>query len=135
MCRSDGTGAQSPLNQALSNDLVLTTAQNHGSNLSTEVGLLKPGAKYNDQAVGRFIPNPILTTTSHVYLYVALTRLDKPSGMFSFLVQPEDSNILQKDWPEEEVVLEPGDGLLWRGDCRRKSGGGTGGVMLILRYD
>lgn len=109
--------------------------KNHGSNLSTEVGLLKPGAKYNDQAVGRFIPNPILTTTSHVYLYVALTRLDKPSGMFSFLVQPEDSTILQKDWPEEEVVLEPGDGLLWRGDCRRKSGGGTGGVMLILRYD
>ena len=55
--------------------------------------------------------------------------------MFSFLVPPEDESTPQTEWEEEEVSVEPGEGLLWRGDCVRKSGGGYGGIMLIFEYD
>ena len=54
--------------------------------------------------------------------------------MFSFLVEPEDKSTPQAEWKEEEITLEPGEGVIWRGNCSRRRGAGHGGVMLIMRY-
>jgi len=113
---------------------MLTIFQSHGNIINEKVGILKPGAQLRGQAIGRFLSNPTLASSSNVFLYVALTRLDKSDGMFSFILleRVSESN---SEAEEEEVTLAPGDGLLWRGDCMRRSGEGHGGVVLILRYD
>jgi hypothetical protein len=113
---------------------MLTIFQSHGNTINQKVGILKPGAKLRGQAIGRFLSNPTLASSSNVLLYIALTMLDKSNGMFSFvsLERVSESN---SEAEEEEVTLAPGDGLLWRGDCTRRSGGGHGGVVLILKYD
>lgn len=98
------------------------------------MAILKPGAKLRGQAIGRFLPNPTLASSSNVLLYVALTVLDKSNGMFSFRSQEHGAEPPAGSG-EEEITLAPGDGLLWRGDCERKSGIGHGGVVLILQYD
>ncbi|KAK3615992.1 hypothetical protein LTR56_026251 [Elasticomyces elasticus] len=111
--------------------------RDHESNIAKKVDLLKPGAnpKPVAQGVCRILPNLTPASFSRVVLYVALTKLDKSNGMFSFLKPPEDVSKPHTEWEEEEVVVEPGDGLLWRGDCVRKSYGGHGGIMLIFQYD
>jgi len=113
---------------------MLTIFQSHGNTINEKVEILKPGAQLRGQAIGRFLSNPTLAPSSKVHLYVALTRLDKSNGMFSFLSLERVSDA-NSEAEEEEVTLAPGDGLLWRGDCTRRSGGGHGGVVLILRYD
>ena len=45
---------------------------------------------------------------------MALTRLDKTNGMFSFLEKPEDDALPQSEWAEEKVEIDPGEGLIWR---------------------
>lgn len=116
-------------------DPVLTPAKSHGPELDKQADLLKPGVKRCAQAIAQFRPNPALTSSSRVLLFIALTKLDKTNGMFSFVEVPEDSAIPRNEWKEEEVVIEPGEGIVWRGDCARKAGVGDGGVMLIVRYD
>jgi hypothetical protein len=60
--------------------------------------------------------------------------LDKSNGMFSFTLSEQASDN-ESHAQEEEITLAPGDGLLWRGDCERRVGGGHGGILLILQYD
>ena len=43
---------------------------------------------------------------------MALTRLDKANGMFSFLEKPEDEAIPQSEWAEEKVEIDPSEGLI-----------------------
>lgn len=113
---------------------MLIIVKSHGSTINEKVEMLKPGAKLCGQAVGRFLPNPTLASSSNVLLYIALTSLEKSNGMFSFL-PPEQESGSEPGFEQEEITLAPGDGLLWRGDCARKSGDGHGGIMLILQYD
>jgi hypothetical protein len=113
---------------------MLINIQNHGNTIKEKVEVLKPGAKLCDQAIGRFLSNPTIASSPNVLLYIALTMLDKSNGMFSF-VPPEHGSGAEPGFQEEEVILAPGDGLLWRGDCARRSGGGHGGIVLILKYD
>lgn len=87
------------------------------------------------QAVAQFRPKPGLTPSSHVLLIVALTKVDTTNCMFVFSSPPEGSTISQEEWKEEEIVIEPGDGLMWRGDAPRQLlGEGHGGVMLMLQW-
>ena len=111
--------------------------KDYGSKLEEDVNLLKPGAKSTGRPIiAQFRPNPTLSTSlSGVFLFIGLTKLEKANGMFSFLQKPEDSSIPQNEWSEEEVVIEPGEGVIWRGDCIRKSGEGHGGVMLAVKYE
>jgi hypothetical protein len=113
---------------------MLISIQSHGNTIKEKVEILKPGAKLCGQAIGRFLSNPTLASSSNVFLYIALTTLDKSNGMFSF-VSPGQAPDTESDFQEEEVTLSPGDGLLWRGDCARRSGGGYGAIVLILQYD
>lgn len=113
---------------------MLINVKSHGSTINENVEMLKPGAKLCGQAVGRFLSNPTLASSTNVILYIALTSLDNANGMFSFVL-PEHGSGLESDAEEEEITLAPGDGLLWRGDCTRKSGSGHGGIVLIRRYD
>ncbi|KAM0707299.1 hypothetical protein Q7P35_005537 [Cladosporium inversicolor] len=114
-------------------DVMRMALMSHGNTINEKVELLKPGAKLCGQAIGRFLPNPTLASSSHVLLYIALTMLDKSNGMFS-LTLPEQASITASH-TQEEITLAPGDGLLWRGDCERRGGGGHGGIVLILQYD
>lgn len=85
--------------------------------------------------MGKFRPNPTLAgPSSDVIVFIALTKLEKGNGMFSFIKKPEDTSIAQSKWKEEEVVIEPGEGVLWRRDCGRRSGVGHGGAMLVIWY-
>lgn len=127
---SHANGFKGPFTRLWYTINTLIESQNHANTIEDKVELLKPGARLRAQAVGRFLPNPILASTSNVLLYIALTKLDKSNGMFSFVRSENES-----DSEEEEVILAPGDGLLWRGDCARRIGGGHGGIMLILQYD
>ena len=72
--------------------------------------------------------------SNDIRLFVALTRLDKANGMFSFLEKPEDEAIPQSEWAEEKVEIDPGEGLIWRCDCTRKAGEGQGGILIIIWY-
>lgn len=59
-----------------------------------------------------------------VYLAIALTPWTSASGVLVFITGDV----------EEEVQLEPGDGILWRGECLTGRGSGHGGVFILLRF-
>ena len=112
---------------------MLTYMKNHGTTLEEQANLLKPSAKRSYHAIAQFRPNPTMSKYSGVFLYIALTKLEKTNGMFLFLQRSEgDSN---SEWKEHEVVVEPGEAVMWRGDCMRKAGEGHGGIALVIGYD
>ena len=135
MRRSRATSPQGAFIHFLTRGVTLTCFQEHRLELEEGIKQLKPGAQLRRQGVGRFRENPTLRSSPEVFLYIALTKLDKSNGMFSFLVPPEDKSTPENEWKEEEVDMKPGEGLMWRGDCVRKSGGGYGGIMLITQYE
>ncbi|KAK0302546.1 hypothetical protein LTR01_008682 [Friedmanniomyces endolithicus] len=106
----------------------------HEPELDRNADLLKPGAKRRSDAIAKFRSAPRLPSFPHVLLLIALTKLDKTNGSFSFVEVPEDKSIPRSEWKEEELVAEPGEGYMWRGDCERKPGDGDGGIMLLVMY-
>ncbi|TKA60987.1 hypothetical protein B0A55_13153 [Friedmanniomyces simplex] len=116
-------------------DIMREVLIHHAPELDKQADLLKPGARRRSQAIAQFRPNPPLASSSQVLLFIALTKLDKTNGMFSFIEVPEDNSIPRSEWKEEEVAMEPGEGVMWRGDCERRIGDGDGGIILIILYD
>jgi hypothetical protein len=74
--------------------------------------------------------------SGRVNVFVAVSKLDKSTGMPTFLCEPDDDTTSLSQWAEEEVVLEPGHGLLWKSGVHiSRLGGGHGGVLLIIRFE
>ena len=74
--------------------------------------------------------------SGRVNVFVAVSKLDKSTGMPTFLCEPDDDTTPLSQWAEEEVVLEPGHGLLWKSGAHiSRLGGGHGGVLLIIRFE
>lgn len=71
-------------------------------------------------------------TTGSLYFTIALTRLDSTSGWYSFF--REDTPSLPLAAREEVLCLDPGDAILWRGECVGKAGEGEGGLMLVITF-
>lgn len=68
-------------------------------------------------------------------MIVALTTLNPANGMLIFRRSleargPEDNST----WQEEEVELEAGDAVAWRGECVSRRGNGQGGTILFIQY-
>ena len=55
-----------------------------------------------------------------VHVAIAITALNSHNGWFR--------------WEGQEEDLQIGDGLAWRGDCRRAWTSGEGGVILLVTY-
>ncbi|KAK3620489.1 hypothetical protein LTR56_023369 [Elasticomyces elasticus] len=117
-------------------DILRVVLKDHGDKLNESANLLKPGAKPYATAVGKFRPNPTLAAPSNeVILFIALTKLEKSNGIFSFCKVPADVSTPQDELEEEVVEIQPGEGVLWRGDSIRKAGQGHGGTMLVIQYN
>lgn len=73
-------------------------------------------------------PNSSRITESpgNVYLAITLTELNAESGILNFY--PHDSDRAKAE------VLEPGDGIICRGEDVNPYGGGEGGVIFMIRY-
>jgi hypothetical protein len=67
----------------------------------------------------------------HVFFMLALSRLSKDTGLLAFVSHIGDDRVRVYD---EDVVLEPGDGIIWRGGQPSKRITGSGGCFLVLRY-
>jgi hypothetical protein len=62
----------------------------------------------------------------HVYFAIALTTLRAESGVLHFFPQDTDSTRAE--------VLEPGDGIICRGEDMNPGVGGEGGIILMIVY-
>ncbi|KAK4903928.1 hypothetical protein LTR49_026520 [Elasticomyces elasticus] len=133
--KSTSHGTDVPQYTTKCEEIMRQVLEDHGIRLDQQADYLKPGTKRRAQAIAQFRPNPTLASSSRVLLLIALTTLDKRNGMFSFLEASEDRSIPRHEWKEEQIVIEPGEGVMWRGDCARKIGEGNGGIMLMIRYD
>jgi hypothetical protein len=60
----------------------------------------------------------------NVYFAIALTTLSAESGALNFF--PEGTSRVD--------VIEPGDGIICRGEDMNPSGGGEGGIILMIVY-
>lgn len=65
----------------------------------------------------------------YVYFAIALTTLNAETGLLNFF--PRDSSGARHGQTE---VLEPGDGIICCGEEGDPSGGGEGGIVLMIRY-
>jgi len=63
---------------------------------------------------------------SKVYFAIALTTLNVDSGVIHFFPPGTDS--------ARAEVLEPGDGIICRGEDMNSGGGGHGGIILMIVY-
>lgn len=68
------------------------------------------------------------TTPGFVYLAIALTTLNAETGILNFFVGGSSERLGQT------TVLEPGDGIICRGEDVNPSGTGGGGIVLMIRY-
>lgn len=113
--------------------------EEHHSALAEQVKVLKPGAKYCGAAIGKFEPSTVVGPSGdpgRVNIFIAVTMLDRTTGMPVLLYEPDDRTIPVSNWKEEEVVLEPGEGLIWKsGTYVSRRGGGHGGNLLIIRFE
>ena len=111
----------------------------HSLELDEQVKIFKSGAEYCGSAVGKFEPSTMVGSSGdsgRVNVFVAVSMLDKSTGMPTFLCEPDDDTTPLSQWAEEEVVLEPGHGLLWKSGAHiSRLGGGHGGVLLIIRFE
>lgn len=114
----------------------LIQAQTHAASFSD----LCPEPRPKLFGVGRFrspaddIPRPF-GSAGKAYMVVALTRLSAADGMLVFC-RPADGghSPCAGKWQEEEVELEAGDAVVWRGECLTKRGNGHGGTVLFIEY-
>lgn len=68
-------------------------------------------------------------------MIVALSALSPNNGMLIFCRPPEEEHsVMHSGWQEEEITLEAGDAVIWRGECLAKRGNGDGGVILLILY-
>lgn len=65
----------------------------------------------------------------NTYFVIALTTLRAETGILNFFPVDGDGARLG-----QSEVLEPGDGLVCRGEDLISNGGGEGGVVLMIRY-
>lgn len=68
-------------------------------------------------------------TPKNVYLAIALTTLNAETGILNLF--PRES--IQQEH-RQEVELKPGDAIIFRGEDGNPSGGGEGGIVLMIRY-
>jgi hypothetical protein len=64
-----------------------------------------------------------------VYFAIALTTLSAETGILNFF--PKDDTGLRLG---QEEVLQAGDGIVCRQEDFDRTGGGEGGVVLMIRY-
>lgn len=68
-------------------------------------------------------------------MIVALTTLNPANGMLVFCRPPEEESPSRDSaLQEEEVELEAGDAVVWRGECLTRRGNGHGGIVLFIEY-
>lgn len=65
----------------------------------------------------------------NVYLAIALTTLNAETGILNFF--PRENS---QEGPGQTAELKPGDGIICRGEDGNPSGGGEGGIVLMIRY-
>jgi hypothetical protein len=65
----------------------------------------------------------------NVYFAIALTTLNAETGILNYF--PRDSNGIHLAQAE---ILQPGDGIICRGEDGNPNGGGEGGIVLMIRY-
>lgn len=75
------------------------------------------------------IPPRLPELPGNIYFAIALTTLGAETGILNFF--PRDSVSMGLGQAE---VLEPGDGIVCRGEDINPEGGGEGGVILLIRY-
>jgi hypothetical protein len=64
-----------------------------------------------------------------VYLAIALNTLDAETGILNFFPRDGVSRTIG-----QSEVLEPGDGIICRGENSNPAGGGEGGIVLMIHY-
>jgi hypothetical protein len=98
------------------------------------VSTVKTGSRPYALIIGNFRePTQTSLASPHnqddVYLAIALNTLDAETGILNFF--PRDGALRTLGQAE---VLEPGDGIICRGECSNPAGGGEGGIVLMIHY-
>lgn len=65
----------------------------------------------------------------NIYLAIALTTLNAETGILNLF--PRESS---EEGHGQEAELKPGDAIIFRGEDGNPSGGGKGGIVLMIRY-
>lgn len=95
---------------------------------------MRPGVYPRTLFIGKFrkptqTPPRSPETPGNIYYAIALTTLTADTGILNFF--PRDSGGTNLGQAE---VLEPGDGIICRGEDGNPSGGGEGGIVLMIHY-
>jgi ectoine hydroxylase-related dioxygenase (phytanoyl-CoA dioxygenase family) len=82
-------------------------------------------------------PNPkISINQGNLFIIIALTKLEGANGWFTILEGSHRQlrSTPESEWKKKDLVLFPGDAIIWRSDLATLESAGGGGKCINLHY-